>query len=132
SWPDKAAMEGHFHKRLRKAIRIHREWRAAMEQPDDNDAYHRHGISNAFHQFDSIETTVSHAFRHPHQALGGRSYGEAFCDALLERNELRAGARILEIGGGVGYFANAFLTRLQHRDPGIYNSVRYRLLDLSA
>jgi len=130
-WPEQAAAEGRFQSRLQKAMRIHRQWRAATEPMSDNDTYHRQVISNATHQFDRIETTVSHAFRDPHRALRGRSYGEAFCDALLERGAVRPGARLLEIGGGVGYFALAFLTRLQQREPDIYETVRYTILDLS-
>jgi hypothetical protein len=131
-WPETAAADSRLHHRLRQAHRIHRQWRAATEPQSDNDTYHRRGIANAVDQFDRLETTVSHAFRDPHRALGGRTYGEAFCDTLLEHGALRPGARVLEIGGGVGFFAAAFLRRLRQREPAIYETVRYTVLDLSA
>jgi hypothetical protein len=132
AWRAAAAADSRFQRRLRQANRIHRQWSAATGPASDNDTYHRRGITNAAVQFDRIETTVSHAFRDPHQALAGRTYGEAFCDTLLQRKALRPGSRILEIGGGVGFFARAFLTRLQQREPALYGTVRYTVLDLSA
>lgn len=69
--------------------------------------------------FDHRETTVSHAFRFPTRALQGRAYGEALADRL----PLPDGARVLEIGGGLGYVARAFTARAPH--------VRYEILDLS-
>ncbi len=104
------------------------------EAPDvvDLAAFHREGIEDAAAQFDVEETTLSHMFREPHPALGGRSYGEAFADALLGRGLMPAGrARVLEVGGGVGFFALRFLRAIGERAPERAAGIRYAILDLS-
>lgn len=113
------------------AKKMQRVWEAANWSVDSNARFHETGIPDAHSQFDEIETTVSHLFREPHRALGGRRYGEAFCDWLLDRGMITTGANIMEIGCGVGYFASHVLNRLQHRDPGLYDSISYTMFDLS-
>jgi SAM-dependent methyltransferase len=98
--------------------------------------FHRREIEDAQAQFDVEETTLSHMFREPHEALGGKSYGEAFADALLERGlwPLRRegrGGRVLEVGGGVGFFALRLLEALEARVPSEYAQLFYAILDLS-
>ena len=71
------------------------------------DDYYR-GVADAAAQFDHQETTLSHLFREPHPALGGRTYGGALVDALARLGRLPAErVRVLEIGGGLGYVARA-------------------------
>lgn len=106
-------------------------WQAAREQPTDNVRYHREVIADAMEQFESVETTISHAFGVPHPALGGRRYGEAFCQQLLPDGAIRQGASIVEIGCGTGRFARALLDELQRAAPELYASVGYTLFDLS-
>jgi len=130
-WSDCTAADRRFQNRLRAADLLHRQFRAAMTPIADNASYHRHCISDALCQFDRLETTVSHSFREPHPALRGLRYGEAFCDSLLKRGALRPRSRILEIGGGLGYFAAAFMARLRQRAPDVYGTATYTLLDLS-
>lgn len=67
-----------------------------------------------------METTVSHAYRVPHPALGGRRYGAALASALLQRGALEPDARVLEIGGGTGRVARALLDELGKRWRGTY------------
>lgn len=57
-------------------------------------------------RFDDVEATISHLFRRPHPALGGRSYGEALFDALRARGLLERG-EVIELGGGAGFVALA-------------------------
>ncbi|GIW71697.1 MAG: hypothetical protein KatS3mg102_1239 [Planctomycetota bacterium] len=98
----------------------------------DLSAYHREGIADAAAQFDLEETTLSHMFREPHPALGGRSYGEAFAQALLERNLVPRQGEVVEVGGGVGFFALRLLETLERLAPAHYAGLRYTTLDLSA
>jgi SAM-dependent methyltransferase len=71
-------------------------------------------------------------FREPHAALGGRSYGEAFAEALLERGLVPPrGGRAIEVGGGVGFFALRLLAALRARAPERAEGLRYAILDLS-
>src|SRR5207248_1453959 len=112
---------------LRELVSV--EHRRAEGLP--NDAYHAGRIADAARQFDDVETTVSHAYAAPHPALGGRSYGEAFFDVCLERGLISERPRVLEIGGGTGRFARAFLDRFAARRPDAYRSSSYALFDLS-
>jgi SAM-dependent methyltransferase len=78
--------------------------------------YYAEDIGDADAQFDHQETTLSHLFRKPHPAIGGRTYGEALVDALAARGVLLQGrARILEIGGGLGFVAEAMIGALAKR-----------------
>jgi SAM-dependent methyltransferase len=77
---------------------------------------HYQTLKQANENFDWLETTVSHAFRSPTAALGHRPFGACIAERYLEWAKTRAAAgrsmRILEIGGGLGYFAKAFVQRL--------------------
>lgn len=97
----------------------------------ENHMFHERTLDDPEHQFDDIETTISHAFRDPHPALNGRSYGEAFCDWLVTTDRIRPGDSVIELGCGLGIFANAVLDRLSSNYPHIYASVTYTLFDLS-
>lgn len=110
-----------------------RELRAVENPPGESHtrAYHLHEITDAEHQFNRVEVTVSHAYGVAHPALGGRSYGQALFDLCKSAGVLRAGASIVEIGCGTGAVARAFLDRFAATDPRAYDSSRYTLLDLS-
>ncbi|MFZ5470829.1 MAG: hypothetical protein ACOZIN_15495 [Myxococcota bacterium] len=56
-------------------------------------------------RFDELETTISHLFRRPHPALGGRSYGAALYTALTKRGLVRDA--VFELGAGAGFVAAA-------------------------
>lgn len=77
-------------------------------------------------RFDEVETTVSHLFRRPHPALGGRSYGEALYAALRRRGLLER-PEVFELGGGAGFVAEAMVEAA--RSEG--RPLRYRFLELS-
>lgn len=91
--------------------------------------YYRHAVSDADAQFDHQETTLSHLLRRPHPVLGGRTYGQALIDALVARGEVpgQGPIRVLEIGAGVGYVAQAACTRLGE----LGREVVYDILELS-
>jgi SAM-dependent methyltransferase len=92
--------------------------------PVDLTAYHQHDIVDADDQFDERETTLSHLLRDPSPALGGRAWGEALALALRDRGApLRAGASVLEVGGGTGWVARRILGAIPDLD--------YTIVDLS-
>lgn len=100
-----------------------------LEDAFSPENYYEAGIADADQQFDHQETTLSHLLRKPHPALRGRTYGQALVEALAERELLpTTGAiRVLEIGGGLGFVAEAVTRELQAR--GL--DVDYQILELS-
>ncbi len=89
-------------------------------------AYYEHDIEDAEAQFDHEETTLSHLLRRKHPALRGRTYGAALVDAV--RAQLPTGrVRVLEIGAGLGYVAEAVIGAL--RAGGA--EVEYTIAELS-
>ncbi|RMG09426.1 MAG: methyltransferase domain-containing protein [Planctomycetota bacterium] len=97
--------------------------------------YHKVGIDDADEQFDARETTLSHALRRGHPALGGRSYGAALAAGLLQRGVLPPAAegvfQAVEVGGGTGFFAKDFLDGLAIQAPRLFRRLRYAIVDLS-
>jgi hypothetical protein len=90
--------------------------------------FHQTKIHDAFHEFDQVEITVSHAFREPNEALGGQSYGASFFDSCLTHGFFRENCRILEVGGGTGVFSLEFLAAAAKKQLSIE---KYEILDLS-
>src|SRR5262249_20989881 len=84
---------------------------AAQARPDDLAGYHQ-SIDDPERQFDEIETTLSHLFREPHRALGGERFGDRLAAALVARGLPARGARVVEVGGGLGWLALALRERL--------------------
>jgi len=103
---------------------------APLSQRDDISptTYYQHDISDADAQFDHQETTLSHLLREPHPAIANRTYGQAVIDALAERDAVPAQrARVLEVGGGLGFFAKAVTEALAERNV----EVDYTIVDLA-
>jgi len=98
--------------------------------------YHELAIESAEEQFEVRETTINHALRVPHPALGGKTYGARLVEGLLAREVVRDDGgrgpyRVVEVGGGTGRFAKAFLEGLAVRAPRVYNRLRYAIVELS-
>lgn len=91
-------------------------------------AYYESQISDAGWQFDWIEPTVSHALRVANPGLHGRSYGQQFAASVLKQVHLPEAARVLEIGGGLGYFARDFIAAATKE---LGHSIQYSIVDLS-
>jgi hypothetical protein len=90
--------------------------------------YYKHDVADAESQFDHQETTLSHLLRVAHPALGGRTYGQALADVLLDRGFVpEAHVRILEIGAGLGFVARDVIARLAAKD----RFVEYTIVELS-
>ncbi|NRD90748.1 hypothetical protein C8024_16800 [Sphingopyxis sp. BSNA05] len=131
-WRHPAGSQAAMHqKRLRQAARLRDMATAMTATVDANDIFHKTRLTEGNRQFDQIETTISHMFREPHIALDNRSYGEAFCDWLVANGRLKSPCRVIEIGCGLGFFANAIMDRLQMRYPDLYEGLSYTLFDLS-
>lgn len=112
-----------------------RESEAPAADPSLRD-YHKLDITDADEQFERRETTLSHAFRVPHPALENRTYGVQLARVLVERDAVpddggRSPMTFVEVGGGTGYFARAFLDGLALRAPRAYNRMRYVIVDLA-
>ena len=82
--------------------------------PDDLAAYHQ-AIVDPTAQFEEIETTLSHLFRAPHPALGGATFGARLAEALVAHGAPPRGARVVEVGGGLGYLGGALRAALAPR-----------------
>ena len=93
-----------------------------------NKEYYKDLTGQMQRQFDLVEATIAHLFRSPHPGLGGRAYGAAFCDTLINRGLIdQETPVILEVGGGLGDFALAFVSRLRQKQI----ASRYIVLDIS-
>lgn len=103
----------------------------AEEETRDLKQYHQLKIRNPLTQFEEVETTVSHYFREPHPILGGKSYGAAFVDAIIQEGALKKPMHILEIGGGTGIFGKCILDAIKKQMPETYREVSYHFLELS-
>jgi len=95
--------------------------------------FHLSGIEDAGWEFDLIEPTINHCYRFPHEALGGLDYGSRFCLATLRPEVvplLNSSSQldVLEVGGGTGSFARAFIKQAANLNE---TNVNYHILDLS-
>lgn len=95
--------------------------------------FHLSGIDDAGWEFDLIEPTINHGYRFPHEALGGLDYGSRFCLATLRPEVVpllnqSSQLEVLEVGGGTGSFAGAFIKQAASMNG---TNVNYHILDLS-
>lgn len=127
---------GHRHRAkwdiLLQQVREGWSGREGFEGEDHLHHFHRHTLTELHadeDHFDAIETTVSHLFREPNEALGGLTYGR-----LLMRQFRRLGwftptpKVILEVGGGLGYLARDLGHELL---PFEKQAMKYLLLDIT-
>lgn len=91
--------------------------------------FHLHDIASHDGHFDTIETTVSHLFREPCEALQGSTYGRLLAKHLRKLGWWTPKPRyILEVGGGLGYVAREMAKELL---PFERQDIRYVLLDIT-
>ncbi len=80
-----------------------------FEGEHDLEEFHVHDLKDAQQDdghFDVIETTVSHLFREPSQALEGLTYGRQLLKQLRRIGWLTPKPKVIvEVGGGLGYLA---------------------------
>lgn len=115
-------------------------WQAPTSGHDSKSIidFHREGISDASWEFDVIEPTLNHAFRFPHEALGGLNYGSRFCLATLKPEVVpllsnSEALKVLEVGGGTGTFARSFIEQALQLSATSPNGtgLSYHIMDLS-
>lgn len=100
-----------------------------FEGADHLTDFHLREITKREGHFDTIETTVSHLFREPSEALQGLTYGR-----LLAKHLRRLGwwspkpRTVLEVGGGLGYVAREMAAELS---PAERQGVCYLFLDIT-
>lgn len=84
--------------------------------------WHAEEIHDAATHFDLVETTVAHAFEHPHPALGGLGFGARLQDRLALSGAVGAGGLLVEVGPGTGALAAAWMARAAEtgRTPARY------------
>jgi ubiquinone/menaquinone biosynthesis C-methylase UbiE len=112
-------------------LRIREGWSGniGFEGESHLSEFHTHEIATAEGHFDTIETTVSHLFREPSEALEGLTYGR-----LLVRNLKKLGwwdrkpGIILEVGGGLGYVARELASGLTSQER---HGTRYVFVDIT-
>jgi SAM-dependent methyltransferase len=111
--------------------KIRETW--AANAPSEHEAhlpeFHLNDILTQEGHFDTIETTVSHLFREPSEALEGLTYGRRLAHQFRRMGWLTPRPRVvLEVGGGLGYVAKEFAAELApHERIGL----RYVFLDLT-
>ena len=98
-----------------------------MAREDPTRAHHRKDRLPARRRFDEVECTISHLFRWPHPALGGRRYGEALLQGIATRGIGPGRSGVIEIGGGAGHLAEA----AARGNAGAFTGARWTSLDLS-
>jgi ubiquinone/menaquinone biosynthesis C-methylase UbiE len=103
----------------------------ASRKAKDVRKYYIKGITDAYRQFESVESTLSHIYRIPHPILDGKSYGEALLLRILEMKSIEMGCRILEIGGGYGDISKDILEGLSKEKPELSHRLTYIVYDLS-
>jgi SAM-dependent methyltransferase len=114
---------------LLQEIREHWSGRDGFEGAAHLSDFHLREITKQEGHFDTIETTVSHLFREPCQALQGLTYGR-----VMARQLRRFGwwspkpGLVVEVGGGLGYVAREMGRELS---PLEKQGVRYLFLDLT-
>ncbi len=104
---------GHRHKAkwdiLLQEIREGWSGQEGFEGEDHLQDYHVHELKESDQDdghFDLIETTVSHLFREPSEALGGLTYGRQLMRQFRQFGWFQPKpTTIVEVGGGLGYVA---------------------------
>ena len=112
-------------------LKIREGWQGRTDfEPEGHLAeFHVHEIASSEGHFETVETTVSHLFREPTEALGGLTYGR-----LLARTLKKLGwwspkpQMILEVGGGLGYVARELAAGLT---AGERQETRYLFVDIT-
>src|SRR5213594_4852515 len=89
-------------------LKIREGWQGTSEFEGETHLsdFHTHEIASTESHFETIETTVSHLFREPSEAMSGLTYGRLLAKQLKKHGWWDRKPRvILEVGGGLGYVA---------------------------
>ena len=95
--------------------------------------FHHHELTESAEDdghFDLIETTVSHLFREPNEALNGLTYVQNDSDLKMKLGWFNPKPKVIvEVGGGLGYVAKELAKELL---PFERQSIRYISLDITS
>ncbi|SPP66680.1 class I SAM-dependent methyltransferase [Nitrospira lenta] len=128
---------GHRHQAkwdiLLQQIREGWSGQAGFEGEEHLEDFHHHELTESAEDdghFDLIETTVSHLFREPNEALNGLTYGRLLMRQLRQLGWFNPKPKVIvEVGGGLGYVARELAKELL---PFERQSIRYISLDITS
>ncbi len=104
--------------------------RKGFEGHDHLSDFHLREITKQEGHFDTIETTASHLFREPCEALGGSTYGRTLMKRIRQLGWWSPKPRtILEVGAGLGYVSREMAKELL---PFERQGVSYLFLDITS
>jgi ubiquinone/menaquinone biosynthesis C-methylase UbiE len=112
-------------------LKIREGWQGTAEFEGETHLsdFHTHEIASPESHFETIETTVSHLFREPSEAMAGLTYGRLLANQLKKLGWWDHKPRvILEVGGGLGYVARDLGAGLL---PEERQGVRYVFVDIT-
>jgi ubiquinone/menaquinone biosynthesis C-methylase UbiE len=99
------------------------------ETEDHLSKFHVQGIQGPHGHFEIIETTVSHLFREPCEAMQGLTYGRLLGKTLRQMGWFSPKPkRILEVGAGLGYVSKELAGELSAEER---QGINYTFLDLT-
>ena len=111
--------------------RVRERWHGnvAEETEEHLSDFHLHGIQEQHGHFEIVETTVSHLFREPCEAMQGLTYGRLLGKTLREMGWFTPTPhRIVEIGAGLGYVAKELAREFSSQER---EGIRYTFLDIT-
>jgi ubiquinone/menaquinone biosynthesis C-methylase UbiE len=114
---------------LLQDIREHWSGKEGFEGGEHLSEFHLREITKQEGHFDTIETTVSHLFREPTEALQGLTYGRLLAKQLRRLGWWNPKPQVVvEVGGGLGYVAREMARELS---PLEKQGVTHLFLDLT-
>lgn len=111
--------------------KVREEWSGSQEfeGEDHLSEFHLREIPGQESHFETIETTVSHLFREPSEALQGLTYGRLLGKQLRRLGWWTPKPRfILEVGAGLGYVARELAAELSVDER---QGIRYLFVDIA-
>ena len=111
--------------------KVRDQWHGNVAEETDEHLteFHHQGIQSHHGHFEIVETTVSHLFREPCEALHGLSYGQLLAKTLRQLGWWNPKPnRIVEVGAGLGYLSQEMAKELS---PAERRNVQYIFLDLT-
>lgn len=111
--------------------RVRERWHGnvAEETEEHLSEFHLHGIQAQHGHFEIVETTVSHLFREPCEAMHGQTYGLLLGKTLREMGWFAPKPkRIVEVGAGLGYVSRDLAKEFNNKER---NGIRYTFVDIT-
>jgi ubiquinone/menaquinone biosynthesis C-methylase UbiE len=111
--------------------KVREKWpgNVAVESEEHLTEFHHKGIQGHHGHFEIIETTVSHLFREPCEAMHGLTYGRLLAKTLKHMGWWMPKPRqIVEVGAGLGYVSREMAQELSFFEK---KDIKYLFLDLT-